>query len=96
MKITVNISKKCIASGTRKAYEDRVKQCLKGTSPDPGTLEREVEALKAFLETVDFPDLRSRHPALAGGQEREAVLHIAAPGDYALEVLGEIIYPFQK
>ena len=91
MKILVDISKKCIQGGARRAYENRLTACLKASESQLDALEREVEALKTFLETTDFPLLRAAHPALAGGQVKEAFLIFSEPDRIVVEIDGQKI-----
>ncbi|MBI9074669.1 MAG: hypothetical protein JEZ02_04585 [Desulfatibacillum sp.] len=93
LKILIDISKTCVHGGARKAYEKVLAKSLKATPNDLDNLELEVEALKNFLERVDFPCLRSLHPALAGGQEKHAIIHFQEPDKCWVEVAGEKIAP---
>ncbi|WP_136360668.1 hypothetical protein [Desulfatibacillum aliphaticivorans] len=91
MKILIDISKKCIQGGSRRAYEDRLSACLKVSAENLDSLEQEIDALKNFLETADFSHLRSTHPALAGGVESQATLHYSEKSGFEIEAAGEII-----
>ncbi|SHI99477.1 hypothetical protein SAMN02745216_00874 [Desulfatibacillum alkenivorans DSM 16219] len=91
MKILIDISKKCIQGGSRRAYEDRLSACLKSSAENLDSLEQEIDALKVFLETADFSHLRAAYPALAGGVENQALLHYSEGTGFEIEAAGEII-----
>jgi hypothetical protein len=63
----LDLSKHCIQTEIRRLYNRCVSRYFKLEKEDP-ELASDIELLKAALETLDFPGLRSEHKALAGGR----------------------------
>ncbi|ACN15433.1 hypothetical protein HRM2_23380 [Desulforapulum autotrophicum HRM2] len=73
MRIKLNLDNHCVETEIRKLYNAKVKSCLRGqtiTDHDADV----IELLKALLETVDFPGLRSALKAVSGEKTYPAVL----------------------
>ncbi len=66
MKIELDLSRCCIETAIKKAYNQRITLALK-TSFLEEDAESEIEALKYTLEYFDFSRIRSRFPELIGG-----------------------------
>jgi len=96
LRIELDLSAHCIRTEARRIYEECLRQCLKLPEDQLDAMEEKIEALKDFLETIDFGDLRSRHSALAGGSEESATLIVEGCKDFVVHVQGEIIVPKQK
>ena len=64
----LDLSKHCIQTELKRLYNRKVSRYFKLKAEDL-QLETELELLKAALENLDFPHLRSAHPVLAGGHE---------------------------
>ncbi|HDI59646.1 MAG TPA: hypothetical protein ENF48_04695 [Desulfobacteraceae bacterium] len=84
--ISLDLSRHCIQTATRRCYEKTLSECLRAKG-ESGVLERRVDLLRQALETLDFGLLRSRWPELAGGgtavvalsrQEGRILVHLDA------------------
>ena len=78
IKIKLDLQDHCIETEIKNKYNHRVAVALKQGLTD--ALEREIEGLKAALETLDFGKLRSHHRQLAGGTNQWAILKINRNG----------------
>lgn len=78
MDILLTLTKHCIETETKKAYERLIKQYFnKNTSnKDKNRIESTLEKLKFFLEHADFPKMRSAYPELGGASDLSVSLHI--------------------
>jgi hypothetical protein len=86
IKIKLDLQDHCIETEIKKVYNHRVSVSLKQGLTDE--LEREIEGLKAALETFDFGKLRSHHRQLAGGANQWAILKIGLNGVPDIELPG--------
>ncbi len=66
MKIELDLSRHCIETAIKKAYNKRITLALKASFLEEDA-ESEIEVLKCTLECFDFPRIRSRFPELIGG-----------------------------
>jgi len=67
-----------------------VSQYFKDTT-DRQEIEIRIDVLKQALEQLDFRNLRSRHPLLAGSGERNIFLNVAADGNMQIITPEEVI-----
>lgn len=78
MEIELNLKNHCIASEIKKLYNRNVSAYLKkahNLKPDETVpVEKKIELLKKALETLDFSELRSKHPVLAGNTNIPVIL----------------------
>jgi len=88
MKIPLDVSSRCVQSAAKTAYETCLGQAFKARDGELFDIEGKIEALKLFLETADFPALRSAHPALAGGSARTVTLEINEQGGFTILIEG--------
>jgi hypothetical protein len=65
-RLTLDLSRHCIQTATRRCYEQRMAQYFRSEA-SRNALGQEIDLLQRALETLDFAALRSRWPALAGG-----------------------------
>lgn len=75
----LNLAEHCIQT----AAQIRLRELLSaiGQQDDPAqSLLQEYDMLKIFLETADFPRLRSERPELAGGSNIEVIVEQTADG----------------
>lgn len=94
MKISFDLSKHCVQTEAKKIYEDCLRNYFKLDESQQGQMEEKIEALKDFLEQIDFGNLRSANPVLAGGQEKgAALLQVTGSGEFVVEVEGQAIIP---
>lgn len=63
----LDLSRHCIETEIRRRYNQALSQYF-GPHANRSRLEEQISLLKAALESFDFPGLRSRYPALAGGR----------------------------
>ena len=68
----LDLSKHCIQTEIKRLYNQSVSRYFKLKGEDP-QLAADIELLKAGLETLDFPGLRSAYPELAGGRGASVV-----------------------
>ena len=64
--LTLDLSRHCIQTATRRCYEQRMAQYFRSEA-SRDALAQEIDLLQRALENLDFGALRSRWPALAGG-----------------------------
>ncbi len=60
----MSLKKHCIETEAKKEYNRLIQGYFKNNSRDKSIDEARIEALKYFLERVDFPWLRSKYPEL--------------------------------
>ena len=70
--MNLDLSRHCIETEIRRLYNRSVSRYIKLKKEDP-QLEADVELLKAALEGLDFPGLRSGHGELAGNRGNRVV-----------------------
>jgi len=75
----LNLSRHCIETEIRRLYNRSVSLYIKLKKEDP-LLETDIALLKAALESLDFPGLRSGYSKLAGNQGN-SVVELAANDD---------------
>ncbi len=80
----LDLSRHCIETEIRRLYNRSVSRYIKLKKEDP-VLEVDIELLKAALEGLDFPGLRSGHGELAGKQG-SSVVELAANDDGGIVV----------
>lgn len=88
MKISLDVSSHCVQSAAKSLHEALVRALFKAGAGEAETLEEKIEALKLFLETADFPALRSSHSALAGGSAQTVILEIDEQGGFTILLEG--------
>jgi hypothetical protein len=72
-RLTLDLSRHCIQTATRRCYEQRMAQYFRSEA-SRDSLAQEIDLLQRALETLDFGALRSRWPALAGGGSVSIIL----------------------
>jgi len=80
MDISLDLRQLCIETASQKKYEHLIRQYFKTKPFDPKKiiLERQISALKYFLEKTDFQDLRNRFNR-SSPIEKKAILIIPQP-----------------
>ena len=68
----LDLSRHCIETEIRRLYNRNVSLYIKLKKEDP-QLETDIELLKAALEELDFPKLRSDYEELAGHQGNSVI-----------------------
>jgi len=99
MTIQLVLKHHCIQTAVKKAYERLLRACLKHPPGDDAfkAMEADIERLKFFLETCDFPHMRSQYPELSGREEVSVTLELKeGKGDMVLICGGRRIYPRWK
>ena len=66
MEITLNTSRQCIETASKKEYERLIQQYFKTDSSEKNKIlmEEQIEALTYFLQNADFSYLRNRYHAM--------------------------------
>jgi len=79
MEIELNLNHHCIETGAKKKYEQLIKHYFsqRCSSAHKLLIERQIEALRFFLEHADFPTLRNLYPKLDGTHKLYVVLKIS-------------------
>jgi len=96
MKILLDLSKHCIETESKRIYEESLMQYFKAPDSKRPELEEKIEGLRNFLEYSDFRQLRSSHPALAGREGGNAVLHLLGVDLFEIETEGSFYRPQKK
>jgi plasmid maintenance system killer protein len=74
MKIKLNLSQHCIETETQRLYNQSVLKYFKADDKD--RIEKQIEILQHALQTLDFGNLRSTYPELAGHCDDHAELSL--------------------
>ncbi len=77
MEIVLSLKRHCIETEAKKEYERLIQGYFKNSNQDKSIIEARIEALKFFLEEVDFSRLRSLYPELSGTIELSLKLKIS-------------------
>ena len=88
--LTLGLKRHCIETAIRKRYERSVSAYFHsptGRAP----IEAEIDLLVRALETLDFPALRARHPALAGNGDHDVRLSLDDEGRLEIRIDGHPI-----
>lgn len=87
MDVTVNLHIKshCIETEARNEFS-RLMDRYFNTDDLEGELDEKIELLRDFLESSDFPKLRSSDMRLSGGQESDVVIKRGEDGNITLEI----------
>jgi len=96
MKITLNLSRHCIETESKRIYEESLRQYFKAPDSKRPELEKIIEGLRNFLEYSDFKHLRSSHPVLAGREVGKAELHLLGEDLFEIEIDGSFYRPQKK
>ena len=88
MDIFLDVSKRCVLSAAKRAYDQSVNQALRGSQVDP-ELEARIELLQTALEDMDLAELRGQYSELAGGSDADVRLHQDAQGRISLLLQGK-------
>ncbi len=83
--VKLDLSKHCIETEIRRLYNRRLSDYIKLKRGD-GQLETDIEMLKAALESLDFPKLRSGYRELAGHKGNSAI-ELAVKGDGRVAII---------
>ena len=99
MEISLKLKNHCIETETKMKYERLISTYFSNSCPkkDAQKIERQIEALKYFLEHADFSKLRSVYPELSGIYELPLTLVI--PNGYhkiKININNKIIHPEWK
>jgi hypothetical protein len=65
LEIQLDVNRHCIETGIRKQY-NRLFSHYFNSPEDRDSIEKKISLLKHALETLDFRQLRNKHPELAG------------------------------
>ena len=65
LEIQLDVSRHCIESDIKKQYNRLISDYFKSPGDQDG-IEKKISLLKHALETLDFRQLRNKHPELAG------------------------------
>jgi hypothetical protein len=65
LEIQLDVNRHCIETDIRKQYNRLISHYF-NSSEDRGSIEKKISLLKHALETLDFRQLRNKHPELAG------------------------------
>jgi len=90
LKIRLDLSRHCIDTEIKRLYNRKVAHYFKDDNPKQA-LENQIETLKNALEQFDFRYLRSRHPMLAGSNEKNIFLDVDADGNMQIITPEEVI-----
>ena len=86
--LELDLRRHCIETAVRQRYNAAVRTYFRQNDGRP-ELEQEIDLLLEALETLDFPVLRSNHPALAGSTEARITLSRKdAPGSLVIQIDG--------
>ena len=77
--VVLLLSNSCIETAAIRARQELVAACLED-SESGACIEKPIELLGRFLETIDFGKLRAQHPELAGGTECRVKLYQCEDG----------------
>lgn len=90
LKIRLDLSRHCIEAEIKRLYNRTVSRYFKDR-PGGQEIEIQIDVLKQALEQLDFPDLRSRHPILAGTVESDIFLGVDSDGTMHIITPEEVI-----
>jgi len=74
MDIRLDLSRHCIETEIKKQYNKAVSAYFKAGMDKKRDLESTIEVFSRALETLNFSQLRTQHPPLAGGTDRNVIL----------------------
>ena len=92
IKISIDLSRHCIQTETKRVYERLVMDCFTFDDLDKAT-ETKLGLLKQALETFDFKKLRAGYPELAGGSDQKVTLAADDGGRIVIMIDNRIINP---
>ncbi|MCG6909538.1 MAG: hypothetical protein LJE94_05375 [Deltaproteobacteria bacterium] len=90
VKIRLDLSRHCVETEIKRLYNRNVSRYFKNRLGRQD-IEIQIDLLKQALEQLDFPNLRSRHPILAGNVEGDIFLGVDADGNMQLMTPEEVI-----
>jgi hypothetical protein len=73
IKIELDLKRHCIETDIRKQYNRYLSRYFQ-SSEDRDNIEQKISLLKHALETLDFGQLRVKHPDLSGHTQKQVVL----------------------
>ena len=86
--VDLDLARHCVETAVRRRYEAAIRTYFQ--KPDEGRhLDPAIELLRQALETLDFPALRARHPALAGKTGNHVALGRDGQGRLTIVVDGQ-------
>lgn len=91
MKFKLDLTKNCIETASKQAYNRSVSRYFKAAEAEKAELELIIDALVQFLEDSDFLSLRSRYPELRGGSDATVELEKLAGGAIGILCNGSLI-----
>jgi hypothetical protein len=74
MDIRLDPSRHCIETEIKKQYNQAIAAYFKAGMAEKRRLEATIEVFHSALETMNFSHLRTHHPPLAGGTDRNIIL----------------------
>ncbi len=86
MKILLNLSKVCIETASKKAYNQSLSQYFKAQETEKMELEAAIDMLVRFLNESDFQELRNTYQDLRGGSEAVIELRRSTTGEINLHI----------
>ena len=84
--IELDLSKHCIQTEIKRHYNRALARYFKSGSDDKPRIEQHIALFSYLLEHFDFPQLRSRHAALAGGTDAEVILFVESDRQVRLSI----------
>jgi hypothetical protein len=91
-KIKLDLGSHCIATETKKIYNQSVNELIRKKANDTH-LEMMVDMLQAALEQFDFGMLRAKFKALAGGTDAEIALVLSGEKTIHISVNNKLLEP---
>lgn len=93
--IILDTTRHCIETASKKAYEQAIRRVFKEKFSDPGKacIEREIEALKYFLEHADFFDLRAQYSRMGSSSNRSVLIIPKGFEQMYVRCDASVIYP---
>ncbi len=94
MEITLDLSKVCIETAAKRAYNLSLSRYFKSDVSEKQELENAIEVLVSFLEQGDFMRLRSEYVDLRGGTDADVLLKSSKSKAFELCCNGCLIKSF--
>jgi hypothetical protein len=87
MKIELDLSRHCIETEIRRRRNRAISDYFKADGEN-SRLETEIGIFDVAMQELDFPALRTRHPALGGGRDDHVELQLEPTGSLTIVVNG--------
>ncbi len=89
MRIGLELTKYCIETASRKAYERLIRKLMKRQCADQMLIEAQLEILQYFLENADFSYLRSEYKILGGIDPVRITLEVQGDPKHLIILVGD-------